>query len=245
MISTFSQFIFLRSNHFDEESTSWKHLEKTSKKRLIFSWNSTNNWVYQVYLWPMPEFVKIGLPGTPKGWFPNSLKNLFGHCLGGQCPFRGFFRTLEPQTSIASFIGRKKYLQKYSKIARVCKVSVRFKSVCRITRTSSMTLERSSSWWSSDLALRDFKFKGKRGWRSNEHVRTGEAMNIDFLLMMKKNDGHSAGISVQQPFCFPIVHPMVPIGNLSTTVDQHLGEPESHRHRDVLQFIVDYSWGFF
>lgn len=34
-----------------------------------------------------------------------------------------------------------------------------------------MTLERSSSWWSSDLALRDFKFKGKRGWRSNQHVR--------------------------------------------------------------------------
>ena len=98
-----------------------------------------------------------------------------------------------------------------------------------------MTLERSSSWWSRDLALRDFKFKEKRGWRSNEHVRTGEAMNIDFLLMMKKNDGHSAGISVQQTnkFYFPIVHPMVPIGNLSTTVDQHLGEPAKHRHRDV------------
>lgn len=29
-------------------------------------------------------------------------------------------------------------------------------------------------------------------WRSNEQ------MNIDFLFLMKKNDGHSAGISVQQ-----------------------------------------------
>ena len=68
-------------------------------------------------------------------------------------------------------------------------------------------------------------------------MRTGEAMNIDFLLMMKKNDGHSAGISVQQTnkFYLPIVHPMVPIGNLSTTVDQHLGEPASNRHRDVLR----------
>ena len=36
MISTFSQFIFLRSNHFDEESTSWKDLEKRRKRRRFF-----------------------------------------------------------------------------------------------------------------------------------------------------------------------------------------------------------------
>ena len=39
--------------------------------------------------------------------------------------------------------------------------------------------------------------------------------------------------ATKKAFYLPIVHPMVPIGNLSTTVDQHLGEPAKHRHRDV------------
>ena len=158
--------------------------------------------------------------------------------LGGQCPFSAFFRTVknEPQLPLSSIdklvslVGKNsskifqnsKGLQGISTLQECLQ---NHQDIVNDLGTLLVLVKRPSPERTDGPSRYKFSFKCKV---NNEHVRTGigETMNIDFLLLMtKKNDGHSAGISTNKAFYVPIVHPMVPIGNLSTTVDQHLGEP--------------------